>query len=559
MVSKSTTRRPSSRRRRVTAKPAQQPLPPLGVGETYWVLSVPFREPAPGAKWYRDLGVHVFVGRALPAELTGYRSRPHTWERFIEDDLNGQRSVSPPMEPMAPRPVQVEGARTIARHCAAGGPQFLLADDTGVGKTLTAVNGARAAAKLRGGTRILVIADRPAAITIPAWSRTISAYGDDGLRWCVTTWDRIAKVAGHSWDVVIADEAQALRHPDTKRFAAWVRLSGAARASRRPYQILVSATPGHSPLELPYLGPAFAHAVGEDHRNWGGKDFTKQLARQGLHITKGSWTDVADERRRDVRRVQQWLGSATIHRPAPWGPVPLSGLPVELTMDQRRQYEQEWAVFRQAMNLARRGRDAAKGRAALLRYRQKAGLIRVPQTAEWVAAQVEAGKQVAVSVQYVETAADPLVDALTAAGLKPSRIYGQGRFDVEQERLRFQRGEAPVVVFTPAAAINLHASEPLGGARATSTPRVGVFHQARYSGIQARQVCGRTHRDRQVSPWSVLYAEGTVEESVAKVMVERFAAATDLVGGDTTMLSTIAQLLGADWLPPATLDADDAP
>jgi len=36
-------------------------------------------------------------------------------------------------------------------------------------------------------------------------------------------------------------------------------------------------------------------------------------------------------------------------------------------------------------------------------------------------------------------------------------------------------------------------------------------------------------------------------------MVERIAAASDTVGSDTTGLADLAALLGADWLPPASL------
>jgi hypothetical protein len=51
------------------------------------------------------------------------------------------------------------------------------------------------------------------------------------------------------------------------------------------------------------------------------------------------------------------------------------------------------------------------------------------------------------------------------------------------------------------------------------------LHQARFSGIAGRQVTGRTHGDHPLSPWHIAYAEGTVEEQVGKVMVERIAAA----------------------------------
>lgn len=546
------------RRAKAPATPQDQFTPEPG--ERLWVLDVPYGQPAPGARWNKSLGVTMYCGRSLPVELSGYRSRQYTFERFVEDTINSDRQPPEPARSMSPRTLQVEAARAIARHAAAGGPIFLLADDTGVGKTLSAVIGAKTAASLRKGTRILVVADRPAAITIPAWTSTIAAAGDGGLTWCVITWDRLAKAKKHSWDIIIGDECQAVRHQTTKRWAKWATLSGAARKTDRPYQILASATPGHSPLELGYLGAAFAHATGEDHREWN-NDYTGQLRRHGFHFDKSEWTKNARARRADVKQINAWLtegpAPATIHREAPWGPVPLSGMTVRLTPPQRAQYDQEWGEFREAMNLARRGKDIAKGRAAVLRFRQKAGLLRVQQTAEWVAAQVDAGRQVAVSVQYVETAADPLVDALTGLGMQVARIYGQGRFDPEHERLRFQTGVAPVVVFTVTASINLHANELLqDGQQATSTPRVGVFHQARYSGIQARQVCGRTHRDHQVSPWHVMYAEDTIEERVARLMIERFAAATDLVGGDTTLLSKIARLLGADWLPKDALDPE---
>jgi len=36
-------------------------------------------------------------------------------------------------------------------------------------------------------------------------------------------------------------------------------------------------------------------------------------------------------------------------------------------------------------------------------------------------------------------------------------------------------------------------------------------------------------------------------------MIERYAAAMDTVGGDTSALAEIAELLGADWLPPDAL------
>jgi hypothetical protein len=525
-----------------------------------WVLAVPFRAPAPGAVWRPELQAHVWIGVELPPELAPYDPPPYTFERFLEDELNEKPRPLPNARPMTPRDQQWEGADAVAAHAAAGGRVFLLGDDPGVGKTGTAILAARLIAEQRDVRSVLVVADRPAAITIPHWTRSIAGFGDGGLRWCVTTWDRLAKVAKLRFDVVIADEAHMVRHTTTQRWKHWKAVSGAVRVKDAPFVLAATATPAHTPLELPYLAPQFAVRHAEPLREWA--DLPKRLAALGFHVERGrygwQWSENADERRADLARLQSWLADAdppaTLHRPAPWGPVSVTGTPVALTPAERAAYDSEWSEFRAEMQLARRSRQSAKGRAALLRFRQKAGLIRVQATVDWVKAQVEAERQVAVSVEFVETAADPIREALLDSGIEVACIYGRDRFDVEAERLRFQRGEAMVCVFTVTASISLHAGEQLpDGSTASGLPRVGLFHQPRFSGIQARQVTGRTHRDGRSSPWRIAFAEDTVEEQVARVMVERLAVSGSAAGADTSSLREIAELLDADWLPAAAL------
>ncbi|MCZ2858853.1 helicase [Blastococcus sp. VKM Ac-2987] len=557
-TAKAAPRKPAPRK--AAAKQTAPELPTAAPGERVWVLSVPFRAPAPGAVWHAGLQAHVWVGRALPPELAPYDPPAYSLERFLEDELNSTPRPLPEARPLTPRDQQCDGADVVAAHAAAGGRVFLLGDDPGVGKTGTAILAVKAIAEQRDVRTVLVIADRPAAITIPHWARSIAGFGDGGLRWCVTTWDRLGKVAKLRFDVVVADEAHMVRHTTTQRWKHWKAVSGAARVKDTPYVLAATATPAHTPLELPYLAPEFAARHGESIKEWA--DLPKALERHTFHVERGrygwQWTEDADERRADLARLQTWLAQAdppaTLHRPAPWGPVSVTGTPVLLTPAERASYEAEWSEFRAEMQLARRGRQAARGRAALLRFRQKAGLIRVQATVDWIKAQVEAERQVAVSVEFVETAADPIRGALLDAGIPVAGIYGRDRFDVEAERLRFQRGEAAVCVFTVTASISLHAGELLpDGATASETPRVGLFHQPRFSGIQARQVTGRTHRDGRTSPWRVAFAADTVEEQVARVMVERLAVSGSAAGADTSSLQEIAELLDADWLPAAAL------
>jgi hypothetical protein len=555
-TSKRTTKAAPSR---TTKKPAPD-LPTAGPGERVWVLAIPFRAPAPGAVWRADLQAHVWVGADLPPELAPYDPPSYSFERFLEDELNDKPRALPLARPMTPRDQQCDGADVVAAHAAAGGRVFLLGDDPGVGKTGTAILAVKAIAEQRDVRTVLVVADRPAAITIPHWTRSIAGFGDGDLRWCVTTWDRLAKVSKLAFDVIVADEAHMVRHTTTQRWKHWKAVSGAGRVKDAPFVLAATATPAHTPLELPYLAPEFAVRHGEPLRDWG--DLPKKLAAHGFHVERGrygwQWTEDADERRADLTRLQNWLAEAdppaTLHRGAPWGPVSVTGTPVALTPAERTAYESEWSEFRAEMQLARRARQSAKGRAALMRFRQKAGLIRVQATVDWVKAQVEAERQVAVSVEFVETAADPIREALLDSGIPVAGIYGRDRFDVEGERLRFQRGEAMVCVFTVTASMSLHAGELLpDGRSASETPRVGLFHQPRFSGIQARQVTGRTHRDGRTSPWRIAFAEDTVEEQVARVMVERLAVSGTAAGADTSSLQEIAELLEADWLPAAAL------
>lgn len=566
---RSTSKSTAKRRASTTTPP---PLPALAAGERYWVLDLPWGARFADVRYLNSIKAHLYVGAALPPHLSDYDTVPYTYLRMREDELNTShglpaRTVERTMT-VTPYPQQRDGARAIARSAAAGHPQYLLADDTGVGKTLTAVLAAKALLRLRGARRVLIVADRPAAITETSWANAISAAGDDNATWCIVTWGRLKKVYREPWDIIVADEAQALRHQTSKRWAMWTTMTGMNRASgTKPYLLMATATPGHDPSELGYLAPMFAHATGTHPRDWigdDGKRLLDMLDRQGLHFPSGrygrQWTDDPGEQRRDLAKVTAWMDGATIHRDAPWGPARIHAVPVRLDPAARAQYQQDWGAFCADMDLARRGNNVPKGRAAVVRLRQKASMLRAATTAEWAVAQVEAGKQVVVSVDHVTTGAEPIVEALSDLGAKVARIYGNpadtGR-DAETERMLFQTGACPIVVTTKTAAINLEANQDLGGGRtATSAPRVGVMHQARYSGINGRQIIGRTHRNHQRSDWYVTYALDTIEEHVVKLMVERYRTATDMVGGDTSTLRQIATLLGATWLPSEALSDD---
>ena len=247
-----------------------------------------------------------------------------------------------------------------------------------------------------------------------------------------------------------------------------------------PFVIAASATPGQHPAELTYLAPVIAQLRGEKTTAWA--DFGAKLAlgrvadreepvRQvGLGFSGGRRSGNAAGRDRPGSRL------AGGQRPAadalPGGAVGAGsarpdaggarrrrdgGLPhaVEIVSTGTRRVGRGADVDRRRRGHRRRGQPAAatrQGRAAVLRFRQKASLLRVPATVDWVRNQVEAATRSRCRANFSEPRPSRSRRRCRPAELPVARIHGSvdGEvLDLEQERMRFQTGSARVVVFTP--------------------------------------------------------------------------------------------------------------
>jgi hypothetical protein len=213
--------------------------------------------------------------------------------------------------------------------------------------------------------------------------------------------------------------------------------------------------------------------------------------------------------------------------------------PIELDAEGRALYADAWTKFRREMELSPRGRDPKGALAAILRLRQKSSLIRVAGTVELARELLDNGHAVAISVAFTETLA-ALRDAF-ATRLAPvpcASIHGGlGASEREAERLRFQRGDARVVIFTVEEGISLHAGEHGG------TPRSQIIHDLRWSAIQMAQIEGRCHRDGHFAQVYWAYADGTIEEKIARVVVGRIQAMKEMIGDDAETLREIENVL----------------
>ncbi|MBB1013409.1 hypothetical protein BXY47_0903 [Dietzia kunjamensis] len=563
-------KRTSSNRAKSAKKSSSaQAVPSIPPGQRVWLLELPWGgldggTPA-GVTYYKSLTAHAYVGTTLPSALEPYASKPYSYLRWLEDELNGSEGPGATAAPMALRPEQRADVDAIVAAAERQFRQVHLANDVGTGKTLVAVAAAKAIAKMRGAHTVLVTVDRPARITIPSWRRTIAALGDDGLRWIIMSSDSLGKLMARNGrprlkvDVAVIDEAHQFRH-DSKRTSYMRRLTRMdGPHESAPFVLTITATPGHHPGEWGYLSSLYAQVHGNPPARWA--DFGQALADRGvpLELSYGKWTWSAEAKESlqtqqaaisDVRDILlRHDPPLMLTRSAPWGPPPFDVDLVELTPDQWRAYELEWGDFQREMQLARTGNNVARGLAALVRLRQKASMIRVEHTVAAAKAELERGYQVLIATEMVSTAAHPVAEMLEADGIPVARIYGSNP-QAESERMRFQRGEAPVVVFNTPTAINLQAREQFAdGSFATDTPRRGFFHQARYSGLLAEQTMGRAHRNHQVCAWSLLAAAGTIEERAGTVMLSRLIASATSTDADASTFSEVARVFGIEWIP----------
>lgn len=553
-----------------------------------FALDVPFDRrstaTAHGARWSKKHKVHLYEGSALPEALAAYASRPHSWERWVETEENGgsEPSGSPtPNGPkkMTPRPHQAEAIDLMTRAKEDGRTGFLLADDVGLGKTISCWGAVR---RIDDAQTVLVVA--PLSV-VPHWRRTIEAMGAGDRRIVVMNYERLDRLfdvpedlgratvtrkkgrrkvkkktrtrkirskkgvakygTAMKFDVVIVDESHKLKNPTSARSKLMRQL-----IAKADFTYWLSATAGQNPLELSYLAPLLTELTGRRVPEMDG--FEDWCAEMGLGVARGNfgrWEWAGDDA--DIERMRALLfdppkngiPGALRRRPtdvAGWPELQRIATPMELDAEQADLYATAWSEFRDALEMSA-GTDSEHALVAQLRFRQKASLVRLGATVELVQELLANGRQVTVSVAFEETLQE-LRRRLEGKGASCAVIFGGLTGDArEAERIAFQKGGRQVAIYTVEEGISLHQGEDGGN----DVPRAAVIHDLRWSAIQMAQIEGRTHRDGRHAPTYWVFAADTVEERIARVVATRVRNMKALVGDDAETMREIEDVLMA--------------
>jgi len=554
-------------------------------GARLYLLDVPYHERgianANGARWDPFHRATIYIGDTLPDGLHPYRSQPFSWERWREDDINQTSGAIPePSTKLILRPHQREAAQAILDAARVGARGFLLADEVGTGKTLSAIGAIEELAKLRPIKNLLIVS--PLSV-VPHWRRNVidKNLAGKGIRVCVINYDRLKKLldvpaSAHaakrtrtknkriakegasivSWDAIIFDEAHKLRNQDSQRSQVAARLAAYNQPrDKSPFVIWASATIAHTPIDASFLAPLLAQVTRNQMKEL--KDFGPWLQENGFHVihesrfNKWSWTEDPVLRGKDIAHLRHMLFErktpVAIRRLptdlAGWPEVTRSLLPVELGPMEKRLYREAWTEFRKEMRLAQRGKDPKGGMVARLRFRQKASLLRINGTVEHTLDLMENGHQVVIACQFLESL-DHVKEGLEKNGIGVATMDGRNPSNRESERIRFQRGEVNAILVTPVEGYSLHQEELLpDGTHATSATRSLIVHDLRFSGIEQAQLEGRAHRDGKAAHVFLAYGVDTVEHEVAQTLLSRVESMKAMVGDETSTIKALEAAL----------------
>ena len=535
------------------------------------ILDIPFsyREIAAkaGARWDSENKAYFFekrAGQAMPLELDGFQPKQFSWEEKIQRELNGGAFASASAQKtITLKTHQLAAVKEIFRAYENGYPGFLLADDVGLGKTFAAwASVLKILESSKDKWKILIVC--PLGV-VANWRSSIQWMGTN--QWVeevvILNYERLGKIfegkprkgakkmskrdlarrgaASEKFDIILFDESHALKNLTSLRTKFAVKLYGSAKMI-----FWLSATAGQNPLELGYLAPILAKKTGDKALTT--KDFEQWCVENlpGVSRNKfGAWAWAGGKKEEEEVHQLLFFPDSKGVRPAMrrrasdlagWPEVNRIVHSVELDGEAQQLYKLAWKVFKKALEgIGSLGKQQAAlvRNEAVIRLRQKSSLLKVEHSIELCLELLDNCRQVAISCEFLATM-DRMEEVLRKKKIRYARVDGyctNSSLLKESERLRYQRGDAQVILFNVVEGISLHEGESNHGGN--NVPRCQIDHDLRWSAIQAHQIDGRSHRDGKFAQVYWVVAKETVDGRVAEVLLGKLESMGNLQGDST--------------------------
>lgn len=498
------------------------------------------------------------------AHLSDFAAPRYSWASYCLSRAGVGRSDPPTSDQTYTlRPDQAEDVAAVTAAYESGLPEFLVANGTGTGKTVTAW----AAARALGVSSVLVVC--PVAV-IPSWRQHIRDMGDDGMDVVVINYESLrttlapppeavkarktATQNGHiarkgtpyaTFDLVIFDESHKLRNPTSQQSHICSTYADAAR-----FVIRLTATPGTDPAQLHYLHRGLSAVTGDPVGDTLA-DYTRWCSRHGITLIDapfGNGVAFGGDRSQIelMERIVYGDDPKWATRRRMDDRVVRAPLPLTLSSSDAEAYRLLVADARDEILEGRSARraDRSKGLAAVTRLRQKTGILKAPHVVEYTRYCLDdLDEQVVISTVYHHTA-DTLSELLDAEGVGHAVLTGRDDPETKEAlRLSFQRGEVPVLITSLTTGVSLHASEAASGA--TDNTRRLVVADLSYSPTEHIQVEGRINRDGQHGVVAIPYLAGTADHAVTTTLLRGLSGHAVLQDtGEADEIALLATALG---------------
>lgn len=182
-------------------------------------------------------------------------------------------------------------------------------------------------------------------------------------------------------------------------------------------------------------------------------------------------------------------------------------------------------------SVSRNRKDLSKGIAAMMSLRQKTGLLKSESVANYAKYCVKDLDEQVVISSYFHNSSEAVSQFLDKAGIGHVIIDGTiSTEEKERRRLKFQKGEVPVIISSVAEGISLHANQKLEDGVATSNDRRLLVLDTPWSPVAMQQIAGRINREESSGIISFPYLEDTIDEKVLMRLLSGLASQSIIQG-----------------------------
>ena len=467
---------------------------------------------------------------------------------------------------------QEEDKNTVISMFNKNAPEFLIANGTGTGKTVTTW---KTIQELKPESVLIVC---PAAVQA-VWRQHIKDMGDKGIEIVVINYESLKKLIQPpeqainakktstqnknialygkpymDFDMIIFDEAHKLKNPTSQQSRIAYTLSKNAR-----FVLRLTATPGKDPSQLHHLWKGLSWKTGDNIKVTDEKNFNQYITWCKKHNIGGiipapfgngiTW-DGVDKDLKNMEKIiyhndnDKLLGIRRV--PEDWDTVVRQPIIVELTVEEKQYYDKVVEDTKKSIleGYSYGRKDLTKGIAAMVSLRQKTGILKSKTIVDYTKYCInDLDEQVVISTIFHNTT-DTISEMLDRNNIDHVIITGKNSAEEKEEyRKMFQQGKVKVIITSITTGISLHANED--STHASSNQRRMIIADTHWSPIEHTQLEGRINRNGENGIITIPYIPDTIDDKVTSRLLSGLRNQSIIQDtGDDEDLKILAEELG---------------